>query len=116
MPRALGIEHCALMAKLSVNVNKVATVRNSRGGGVPSVIAAVRACVEAGAPAITVHPSAHARHIATSDVREISSLLATLSAKVEFNIEGDPRSDLLDLVGELKPDQCTLVPVRPGEI
>ncbi len=104
------------MVKLSVNVTKVATLRNSRGGSVPSVLAAVRTCIEAGAPGITVHPRADGRHITRGDVRDVSMLVAAVSAKVEFNIEGDPRPDLLDLVHELKPDQCTLVPVRPGEI
>ena len=104
------------MAKLSVNVNKVATVRNSRGGKVPSVLEAVRACIAAGSPGITVHPRADARHITAADVRDISSHLRSLPGRVEYNIEGDPRPDLLDLVHEVKPDQCTLVPVRPGEI
>jgi pyridoxine 5-phosphate synthase len=104
------------MVKLSVNVNKVATVRNSRGGRVPSVTAAARACVEAGAPGITVHPRADARHITAGDVRDIAALLAPERGRVEFNIEGDPRPDLLALVREVRPDQCTLVPVRPGEI
>ena len=63
------------MAKLSVNVNKVATVRNSRGGREPSVIDAVRACIDAGAPGITVHPRADARHITTADVHEIAGEL-----------------------------------------
>jgi pyridoxine 5-phosphate synthase len=104
------------LAKLSVNINKVATVRNSRGGRVPSVIDAVRACVAAGSPGITVHPRADARHITAADVREIASHLRLLDTRVEYNIEGDPRPDLLDLVHEVKPDQCTLVPVRAGEI
>src|SRR5512139_3765129 len=109
------------MIKLSVNVNKIATVRNSRGGEVPSVIAAVRVCVAAGAPGITVHPRADARHITTADVHAIaaglrSGDLAAPAGAVEFNIEGDPRADLLRLVHEVKPDQCTLVPVKPGEI
>ena len=108
------------MVKLSVNVNKIATVRNSRGGAVPSVIEAVRVCVEAGAPGITVHPRADARHITAADVREIAFELhrgAQPSRRhVEFNIEGDPREDLLELVREVRPDQCTLVPVKPGEI
>jgi pyridoxine 5-phosphate synthase len=104
------------VAKLSVNVNKVATVRNSRGGTVPSVIEAVRACIAAGSPGITVHPRADARHVTATDVREIASHLRPLRGRVEYNIEGDPRPDLLDLVHEVKPDQCTLVPVRPGEI
>ena len=103
-------------AKLSVNVNKVATVRNSRGGQVPSVIEAVRVCVAAGAPGITVHPRADARHITTADVRAVARELAPLKGRVEYNIEGDPRPDLLALVADVRPDQCTLVPVRAGEI
>ena len=104
------------MVRLSVNVNKIATVRNSRGGHVPSVLDAVRVCVAAGAPGITVHPRADARHITAADVREVSAWLATQSGRAEFNIEGDPRPELLAMVHELKPTQCTLVPVRPGEI
>ena len=104
------------MIKLSVNVNKIATVRNSRGGSVPSVSEAVQACLDAGAPGITVHPRADTRHITPADVREIAAMLAPLAGRVEFNIEGDPRPDLIALVLDVKPDQCTLVPVRPGEI
>lgn len=104
------------LVRLSVNVNKVATIRNSRGGSVPSVLAAVRTCIDAGAPGITVHPRADARHITADDVREIARELASLEGRVEYNIEGDPRPELLDLVHEVKPDQCTLVPVKPGEI
>jgi pyridoxine 5-phosphate synthase len=104
------------LVKLSVNVNKVATVRNSRGGSIPSVIEAVRACIDAGAPGITVHPRADQRHITTADVHEIAGELAPLKGRVEFNIEGDPRPGFLDLVLAVKPDQCTLVPVKPGEI
>jgi pyridoxine 5-phosphate synthase len=104
------------MTKLSVNVNKVATIRNSRGGDVPSVTGAVRVCVAAGAPGITVHPRADARHITFKDVREISAQLHAEAPGVELNIEGDPRPDLLALVHEVKPDQCTLVPVKEGEI
>ena len=102
--------------RLSVNVNKVATLRNSRGGHEPSVIDAVRVCVAAGAPGITVHPRADARHITPADVREIAVELAPQRGRVEYNIEGDPRPDLLAMVHEVRPDQCTLVPVRPGEI
>ena len=104
------------MIRLSVNVNKVATVRNSRGGAVPSVLEAVRVCVAAGAPGITVHPRADARHITSADVQEVSAWLQTLSGRVEFNIEGDPRPDLLHMVHAAKPTQCTLVPVKPGEV
>jgi pyridoxine 5-phosphate synthase len=107
------------LVQLSVNVNKIATVRNSRGGAVPSVLEAVDVCVDAGAPGITVHPRADARHITVADVHEIASRLSSLRAagrRVEFNIEGDPRPDLLDLVHDVRPDQCTLVPVQAGEI
>jgi pyridoxine 5-phosphate synthase len=104
------------MIRLSVNVNKIATVRNSRGGRVPSVVEAVGACLAAGAPGITVHPRADARHITADDVREVAAVLEPLRGRVEFNVEGDPRPDLLALVREVRPDQCTLVPVRPGEI
>jgi len=104
------------MVKLSVNVNKVATVRNSRGGREPSVIEAVRTCIDAGAPGITVHPRADQRHITINDVYEIAEELAPLKGRVEFNIEGDPRPGFLDLVLAAKADQCTLVPVKPGEI
>lgn len=104
------------MVRLSVNVNKVATLRNSRGGAVPSVLAAVRTCVEAGVPGITVHPRADERHIRRSDVFDIAEALQPVRDRVEYNIEGDPRPDLVELVEEVRPDQCTLVPVRPGEI
>jgi pyridoxine 5-phosphate synthase len=104
------------LIKLSVNVNKVATVRNSRGGSVPSVLEAVRVCVAAGAPGITVHPRADGRHITRRDVEEIAAALASVDRPVEYNIEGDPRPDLLDLVTAVRPSQCTLVPVKPGEI
>jgi pyridoxine 5-phosphate synthase len=102
--------------KLSVNVNKVATLRNSRGGHLPSVTEAVRVCVAAGAPGITVHPRADARHITSADVRDVAGQLRTDYKGIEFNIEGDPRPGLLALVHEVRPDQCTLVPVRAGEI
>ena len=104
------------MIKLSVNVNKVATIRNSRGGQLPSVLEATRVCLEAGAPGVTVHPRADARHITERDVREVAALLRDLGGRSEFNIEGDPRPDLLKLVHELRPAQCTIVPVQPGEI
>jgi pyridoxine 5-phosphate synthase len=101
--------------KLSVNVNKVATLRNSRGGREPDVLEAVRVCIGAGTPGITVHPRADQRHITTLDVYQIAELLKTF-AHVEFNVEGDPRPDLLDLVLRVRPTQCTLVPVKAGEI
>jgi pyridoxine 5-phosphate synthase len=101
--------------KLSVNVNKVATLRNSRGGQLPNVVDAVRVCLKAGAPGITVHPRADARHITATDVRDIAAELRRTPA-IEYNIEGDPRPDLLQLSMEVRPNQCTLVPVRAGEI
>jgi pyridoxine 5-phosphate synthase len=99
-----------------VNVNKVATLRNARGGQTPSVLEAVAMCVAAGAPGITVHPRADRRHITPEDVRAIAKSLREHPTKIEYNIEGDPRPELLDLVEEVRPDQCTLVPVIPGEV
>ena len=104
------------MIRLSINVNKVATLRNARGGRLPSVLEAVEVCVAAGAPGITVHPRADQRHITPADVRDIASRLRQRHPGVEYNIEGDPRDDLVALVKEVRPDQCTLVPVTPGEI
>ena len=105
------------MIRLSVNVNKVATLRNSRGGDSPSVLEAARASLAAGAGGITVHPRLDERHIRASDVRELATLFeAPRRAGVELNVEGDPRPDWLALVHELRPDQATLVPVRPGEV
>jgi pyridoxine 5-phosphate synthase len=104
------------MVRLSVNVNKIATLRNSRGGKLPSVLDAVGACIAAGAPGVTVHPRADRRHITPDDVRQIAAALSKQSRRVEFNIEGDPRPELLALVEEVRPDQCTLVPVAPGEV
>ena len=108
------------MISLSVNVNKIATLRNSRGGHVPSVIEAVKTCVAAGAPGITVHPRQDQRHIRPDDVHEIADLLRHLTGpsgrRIEFNIEGDPGPELIDLVLSVTPTQCTLVPTTPGEI
>lgn len=104
------------MIKLSVNVNKVATIRNSRGGSVPSVLEAAGVAVDAGAHGITVHPRADARHITFRDVEALADILSPFRGRVEFNIEGDPRPDLLELVRRIRPDQCTLVPVAPGEV
>jgi pyridoxine 5-phosphate synthase len=102
--------------RLSVNVNKVATLRNSRGGTVPGVVDAARVAMAAGAAGITVHPRADERHIKPADVRALAAELAPRRGQVELNIEGDPRPDLIALVLEVRPDQCTLVPVKPGEI
>jgi len=102
--------------RLSVNVNKVATLRNARRGTIPSVLEAVQVCIDAGAPGITVHPRADERHITTRDAHEVAAHLAPLRGRVEYNIEGDPRPDLVRMAVALRPDQCTLVPVMPGEI
>src|ERR1700748_3258578 len=104
------------MIRLSVNVNKVATLRNSRGGALPSVVDAARVSVAAGAAGITVHPRADQRHITPIDVTALASFLAPRRADIEYNIEGDPRPDLIRMVLETRPHQCTLVPVRAGEI
>src|SRR5216684_5411583 len=104
------------MIRLSVNVNKVATLRNSRGGQEPRVLDAVAVCLRAGAAGITVHPRADRRHIVPDDVHEIARELEGRRPAIELNIEGDPRPDLLGLVQQVRPDQCTLVPVVPGEI
>lgn len=103
-------------AQLSVNVNKVATLRNSRGGDVPNLLRAVATIVEAGSRGITVHPRADERHIRTQDVKDLAAWLEPRRDRLEFNIEGDPRPDLMDLVCAVRPHQCTLVPVRPGEV
>ena len=104
------------MVRLSVNVNKVATLRNSRGGAAPSVLEAVQVCVDAGAPGITVHPRLDERHIRPGDVYDVAEALEPVRDRVEYNIEGDPRPDLIEMVENVRPDQCTLVPVRPGEL
>jgi pyridoxine 5-phosphate synthase len=77
---------------------------------------AVAVCVAAGVPGITVHPRADRRHVTPEDVHAIARLLRDTAPGVELNIEGDPRPDLLDLVDAVRPDQCTLVPVVPGEV
>ncbi len=82
----------------------------------PSVLQAVETCLAAGATGITVHPRADERHIRPADVRDIAECLTMLRGRVEYNIEGDPRPELLALVHDVRPDQCTLVPVVPGEV
>lgn len=104
-----------MAARLSVNVNKVATVRNSRGGKVPSVVEAAKVCIAAGAGGITVHPREDQRHITPQDVRDLAVLLEDYP-EVEYNIEGDPRPDLMALVQTVRPHQCTLVPVLENEV
>ncbi|MCR5409250.1 MAG: pyridoxine 5'-phosphate synthase [Bacteroidales bacterium] len=94
------------MTRLSVNINKIATIRNARGGNVPDVELAAVKCEEFGAEGITVHPRPDERHIRYADVRQIRPLV-----KTEFNIEGNPTvQSFVDLVLEVVPDQVTLVP------
>ena len=93
------------MTRLSVNINKIATLRNARGGNMPDVEKAALDCERFGAEGITVHPRPDERHIRYSDVRQIRPLL-----KTEFNIEGNPIPSFIDLVCEVVPDQVTLVP------
>jgi pyridoxine 5-phosphate synthase len=93
------------MTKLSVNINKIATIRNARGGTIPNVLQAAINCQKFGAQGITVHPRPDERHIRYQDVREIKPVITT-----EFNIEGYPAQRFLDLAREVKPHQVTLVP------
>jgi len=96
------------MIRLSVNVNKIALLRNSRGGSLPNVVQAARTCVAVGCHGITVHPRPDARHITTQDVLDLAAMLT-----VEFNIEGYPSPAFLDLVDRVRPTQATLVPDPP---
>jgi len=104
------------MVRLSVNVNKIATLRNARGGSVPDLGTAVDVILGAGAHGITVHPRGDRRHITPDDVRLVANRLEGLRPDVEYNIEGDLRPELIALVQEIRPDQLTIVPVLPGEI
>lgn len=97
------------MVKLSVNINKIATLRNARGGDNPSVVKAAVDIQAFGAQGITVHPRPDERHIRYSDVRRLKSVVHT-----EFNIEGFPNESFIELVLETKPEQVTLVPDPPG--
>lgn len=99
------------MAKLSVNINKIATLRNSRGGNVPDVLKVALDCESFGADGITVHPRPDQRHIRYTDVYALRPLL-----KTEFNIEGYPNKEFIDLVLKVKPAQVTLVPDAPDAI
>jgi pyridoxine 5-phosphate synthase len=102
------------MTRLSVNLNKVALLRNSRSLGIPGVTRAARIVLEAGAHGITVHPRPDARHIRSADVHELAQLLKS-SPAAEFNIEGNPfEPPLLELARAVRPQQCTLVPDTPG--
>jgi len=99
------------MTRLSVNINKIATLRNARGGNLPDLIQVAKDCEKFGAQGITVHPRPDGRHIRYQDVRELKSIVTT-----EFNIEGYPSEDFINLVMEVKPHQVTLVPDAPDAI
>jgi len=99
------------MTRLSVNINKIGTIRNSRGGSMPSVLEAAVKCQEFGAQGITVHPRPDERHIKKSDVFDIKPFI-----KTEFNIEGYPTKEFIDLVTKIIPDQVTLVPDSPDAL
>jgi pyridoxine 5-phosphate synthase len=99
---------------LSVNVNKVAHLRNTRHLGIPSVLRAAQLCLEAGAQGITVHPRPDARHIRASDVAELAAFMAQWP-HAEFNIEGNPFDNLMDFVRTHRPHQTTFVPDAPGQ-
>ncbi len=99
------------MTKLSVNINKVATIRNARGGNIPDVIQVAKDCERFGAQGITVHPRPDERHIRYSDVRELKKVV-----KTELNVEGYPSKAFMDLVLQVKPNQVTLVPDPPDAL
>lgn len=101
------------MTKLSVNVNKVALLRNSRTIGIPSVTRAAQVCMDAGCHGITVHPRPDERHITNRDAYELAELVGPVDG-VEYNIEGNPFPEWLKIVRETKPDQATLVPDDPN--
>jgi pyridoxine 5-phosphate synthase len=99
------------MTKLSVNINKIATIRNARGGDTPNIVKAAIDCQKFGADGITIHPRPDERHITRNDVFDIKSIITT-----EYNIEGYPSEDFIKMVLEIKPDQVTLVPDGPDVI
>jgi pyridoxine 5-phosphate synthase len=100
-----------MRTKLSVNINKVATIRNARGGNNPDIIKVAKDCEAFGADGITVHPRPDERHIRRADVPALQAVLRT-----EFNIEGYPSRDFLDLVLRVRPSQVTLVPDKPEQL
>lgn len=97
-----------MVTKLSVNINKIATLRNARGGNIPNLVQVAKDCEAFGADGITIHPRPDERHITTQDVYDLSSVVTT-----EFNIEGYPDERYLRLLHEVKPAQATLVPDPP---
>ena len=103
-------------ALLSVNINKVALLRNSRGRDVPSLERAIDVCLAAGAHGITIHPRRDERHIRLADVPAVAAYLRDNHPGVELNVECEAHPDLIELVVQTRPAQCTLVPVTPGEV
>lgn len=103
------------MTKLSVNLNKVALLRNSRGIEIPDVVSEGRICIAAGARGLTVHPRPDQRHTKPSDVFALA-MLVTESPDIEFNIEGNPYPEFMELVKKARPTQCTLVPDDPNQL
>lgn len=99
------------MVRLSVNINKIATLRNARGGNIPDVVKAALDCERFGAQGITVHPRPDERHIRFQDVFDLTKVIST-----EFNIEGNPTKEFIDLVIKASPAQVTLVPDDPGQL
>ena len=99
------------MTRLSVNINKIALLRNARGSDIPNVLQFARDCERCGAQGITIHPRPDERHITKLDVYELK-----LAVTTEFNIEGYPTPDFLEMVLQVKPDQCTLVPDAPSQL
>jgi pyridoxine 5-phosphate synthase len=97
------------MTKLSVNINKIATIRNARGGDVPNVVQVAIDCERFGADGITIHPRPDERHITTKDVYDLKKVVTT-----EFNIEGYPDARFMDLIADVFPEQATLVPDPPN--
>ena len=108
---AVGVLRIWAMVNLSVNLNKIAVLRNSRGGNIPDVLEAARSVIKAGCHGITVHPRPDGRHIRRRDVLELGQMLT-----VEFNIEGYPSPEFLELVCQVRPAQCTLVPDPPDAL
>jgi pyridoxine 5-phosphate synthase len=102
------------MTKLSVNVNKVALLRNTRALGIPDVEKFARIALDAGAHGITVHPRPDGRHVRADDVSRLATLMREYPGR-EFNIEGNPFYNLMDFVRATRPDQCTLVPDESGQ-
>lgn len=100
-----------VMTKLSVNVNKVALLRNARPLDMPSVTQAAQVCIDAGAHGITVHPRPDERHIRRTDVYELKEMIEG----VEYNIEGNPFPEFMQIVRDVRPNQCTLVPDDPNQ-